>query len=69
MEKIGVDLEVRSLELATVFADLTKGNFRLSYLKWVGANNDPDVFALVFSTKTHSAQRFQPWPLPQSQSG
>jgi len=32
-------------------ADLTKGNFQLSYLKWVGANNDPDVFALVFSTK------------------
>jgi len=23
----------------------------LSYLKWVGANNDPDVFALVFSRK------------------
>ena len=23
----------------------------MSYLKWVGANNDPDVFALVFSTK------------------
>jgi peptide/nickel transport system substrate-binding protein len=50
-KKIGVDLEVRSLELATLFADLTKGNFQLSYLKWVGANNDPDVFALVFSTK------------------
>lgn len=50
-EKIGVDLEVRSLELATLFADLTRGNFQLSYLKWVGANNDPDVLALVFSTK------------------
>jgi ABC-type transport system substrate-binding protein len=50
-KKIGVDLEVRSLELATLFADLTKGNFQLSYLKWVGANNDPDVFALVFSSK------------------
>jgi len=23
----------------------------LSHLKWVGAHNDPDVFALVFSTK------------------
>jgi len=41
-EEIGVDLEVRSLELATLFADLTKGNFQLSYLKWLGANNDPD---------------------------
>jgi peptide/nickel transport system substrate-binding protein len=50
-KKIGVELEVRSLELATLFADLTKGNFQLSYLKWVGASNDPDVFAIVFSTK------------------
>jgi len=50
-KNVGIDLEVRSLELATLFADLTKGNLQLSFLKWVGANNDPDVFALVFSTK------------------
>jgi peptide/nickel transport system substrate-binding protein len=50
-KKIGIDLEVCSLELATLFADLTKGNLQLSYLKWVGATNDPDIFALTFSTK------------------
>jgi peptide/nickel transport system substrate-binding protein len=31
--------------------DLDKGSFRVSYLRWVGANNDPDVFELVFSSK------------------
>jgi peptide/nickel transport system substrate-binding protein len=48
---VGVDLEVRPLELATLFADLTKGNFQLSYSSWIGANNDPDIFDLVFSSK------------------
>jgi peptide/nickel transport system substrate-binding protein len=50
-KKVGVDLEVRPLETATFFADLAKGNFQLSYSIWIGANNDPDVFDLVFSSK------------------
>jgi peptide/nickel transport system substrate-binding protein len=49
--KVGVDLEVRPLEIATLFSDLAKGNFQLTYLRWVGANNDPDVFEYVFSSK------------------
>jgi peptide/nickel transport system substrate-binding protein len=48
---VGVELEVRPLEIATLFSDLGKGNFQISYLKWVGANNDPDVFELVFNSK------------------
>lgn len=50
-KKVGVELEVRPLEVATLFADLTKGNFQVSYSIWIGANNDPDVFDLVFSSK------------------
>jgi peptide/nickel transport system substrate-binding protein len=50
-KKVGVALEVRPLEIATLFSDLAKGNFQISYLRWVGANNDPDVFDLVFSSK------------------
>ncbi len=49
--RVGVTLEVRPLELATLFSDLDKGNFQLSYSIWVGANNDPDIFDLVFSSK------------------
>jgi len=50
-KKVGVALEVRPLELATLLSDLDKGNFQLSYSIWVGANNDPDIFDLVFSSK------------------
>ena len=50
-KKVGVALEVRPLEQATLFSDLEKGNFQVSYSIWVGANNDPDVFDLVFSSR------------------
>jgi peptide/nickel transport system substrate-binding protein len=49
--KVGVALEVRPQELATLLSDLDKGNFQISYSIWVGANNDPDIFDLVFSSK------------------
>jgi peptide/nickel transport system substrate-binding protein len=42
---------VPPLELATLFSDLARGNLQISYALWVGANNDPDVFDLVFSSK------------------
>jgi len=31
-------------------------NFQLTFLRWVGANNDPDVFEFVFSSKTISTR-------------
>ena len=49
--KAGIDLELRPLELATLLSDSIRGNFQLTFLRWVGANNDPDVFEFVFSSK------------------
>jgi peptide/nickel transport system substrate-binding protein len=49
--KAGIDLELRPLELATLLSDSMHGNFQLTFLRWVGANNDPDVFEFVFSSK------------------
>jgi peptide/nickel transport system substrate-binding protein len=47
-----VDLDLRPLELATLFSDLTRGSFQLSTLRWVGGNNDADLFfEYVFSSK------------------
>jgi peptide/nickel transport system substrate-binding protein len=50
-QKVGVDLELRPLEFATVLSDAIKGNFQLNLLRWVGANNDPDIFEFVFNSK------------------
>jgi peptide/nickel transport system substrate-binding protein len=49
--RAGIDLELRPLEFATLLSDAVKGNFQLNLLRWVGANNDPDVFEFVYSSK------------------
>ncbi len=49
--RVGIDLELRPLEFGTLFSDVTRGNFQLTYLRWVGANNDPDIFEYVFSSR------------------
>lgn len=49
--RVGIELELRPLEFATLLSDAIRGNFQLNLLRWVGANNDPDVFEFVFSSK------------------
>jgi peptide/nickel transport system substrate-binding protein len=49
--RVGIDLEIRPLELATLFSDISKGNFQLTYLRWIGATNDPDFFEFAFSSR------------------
>ncbi len=49
--RVGIALELRPLELATLFSDVTRGNFQLTYQRWVGANTDPDFFEFAFSSK------------------
>jgi peptide/nickel transport system substrate-binding protein len=50
---IGVALDVRTYEFATLYADVLKGNFQLFTLQWVGgAVADPDILRRVF----HSSQ-------------
>jgi peptide/nickel transport system substrate-binding protein len=53
LRRVGIDLDVRSYEFATVFADILKGNFQIMSLQWVGgAVIDPDILRRVF----HSTQ-------------
>jgi peptide/nickel transport system substrate-binding protein len=50
-QRVGVAIELRPLEFATFYADLQRGSFQLSAQRWVGGNNDPDIFESVFSSK------------------
>jgi peptide/nickel transport system substrate-binding protein len=50
-KKAGVELELRPLELATLLSDAARGNFQINLLRWVGGNNDPAIFDLVFSSR------------------
>jgi len=48
---VGVDLELKPIEFATLASDLTRGTFQLSTLRWLGVNSDPEFFEFVFSSK------------------
>ena len=50
-KRVGVALDLRSLEFATFYSDITHGSFQLYTLRLVGGNNDPDIFEYVFSSK------------------
>ena len=54
LRDVGIDLDVRSYEFATMYADVLKGNFQMFSLQWVGAAMvDPDILRRVFySTET-----------------
>ena len=50
LRQIGIALDIRSFESATFFADVTHGEFQLYSLRWVGGNEDPDIFGYVFDS-------------------
>jgi peptide/nickel transport system substrate-binding protein len=50
-KRVGVALDLRSLEFATFYSDITHGSFQLYTLRLIGGNNDPDIFEYVFSSK------------------
>jgi peptide/nickel transport system substrate-binding protein len=54
---VGIDVDVRSFEFATMYADVVKGNFQMYNMQWVGgAMVDPDILRRVFySTQTPPA--------------
>ena len=52
LHDVGIELDIRSFESATFFSDVTHGEFQFYSLRWVGGNEDPDMFELVF----HSAR-------------
>lgn len=49
----GIALDIRTFEFATFYSDVTKGSFQLFSLRWIGGNEDPDIFEYIFySTST-----------------
>jgi peptide/nickel transport system substrate-binding protein len=50
MRAAGIALNIRSAEFGTFYADVTKGAFQMYVLKWVGSNEDPDIFRYMYSS-------------------
>ena len=52
LRRVGIDLELRSYEFATFYADVLHGNFQIFTLTWTGgALVDPDMLRRVFHSQ------------------
>jgi peptide/nickel transport system substrate-binding protein len=57
LREVGIVLDIRSYEFATFFADVQKGAFQLYSLRWIGGNQDPDIFEYVFESSSIPPKR------------
>jgi peptide/nickel transport system substrate-binding protein len=51
LREVGVAVELRSNEFATFYSDIVKGAFQMYTLRWIRANNDPDIFEYCFHSR------------------
>ena len=47
----GIVLTLRSAEFGTFYSDITKGAFQMYILRWIGSNEDPDIFHYGYATE------------------
>jgi peptide/nickel transport system substrate-binding protein len=48
LRDVGIALDIRSYEFATFFADVVHGAFQMYGLRWLGGNEDPEIFDYAF---------------------
>jgi len=48
LREVGIVLDIRSYEFATFFSDVQHGAFQMYGLRWIGGNEDPDIFEYAF---------------------
>ena len=54
LAKVGIALDLRSYEFATFYSDVTRGAFQMYSLRWIGGNEQPDIFSYAFATANFS---------------
>jgi ABC-type transport system substrate-binding protein len=60
LREVGIVLDIRTFEFATFFSDVTSGAYQLYSLRWIGGNEDPDIFEYAFHSDKfapHGANR------------
>ncbi|WP_419803994.1 ABC transporter substrate-binding protein [Terriglobus sp.] len=46
----GIELTLRQNEFGTFYSDVTKGAFQMYVLRWVGSNEDPEIFRYAYAS-------------------
>lgn len=52
LRAVGIALDVRSFEFATFYSDISHGSFGMYSLRWLGGNEDPDIFRYAFASSS-----------------
>ncbi len=52
LAQVGIALDLRSFEFATFYSDVTRGAFQMYSLRWIGGNEQPDIYEYAFATKS-----------------
>jgi peptide/nickel transport system substrate-binding protein len=50
LQRVGIELTIRTLDFATYYADIQAGSFDLTSMQWVGIN-DPNSYYMVFDSQ------------------
>jgi len=50
LRDVGIALDIRSFEFATFFSDVQHGEFEVYSLRWIGGNEDPEIFDYAFNS-------------------
>jgi peptide/nickel transport system substrate-binding protein len=50
LREAGIQLDLRAAEFGTFYADVTRGAFQMYALRWIGSNEDPDIFRYTYSS-------------------
>ncbi len=51
LRAVGIALDIRTYEFATFLADVSAGSFEMYSLRWIGGNEDPDIFDTAFNSR------------------
>ena len=51
LKRVGIHVDLRSYEFGTFYGDVVRGNFQMFTMRWIGGNNDPDLFERVFHSR------------------
>jgi peptide/nickel transport system substrate-binding protein len=54
LARVGIQLAIRSYEYATFYADVTRGAFQMYSLRWIGGNEQPDIFSYAYLSTNFS---------------
>ena len=50
LAEAGITLILRSSEFGTFYSDVTAGRFEMYALRWIGSNEDPDIFRYAYGS-------------------